>query len=123
MIKHRISDHILTGLQRKVDVEKFVIEFSLTEIHFYYIVYFFNAQGESLDTFKEPLVGNKLTASNDMKVDEQGNYLAPDSEGSYPEGAVGEYDFWLAFIQNATFTYAQVFEQVIAKADTYHRFD
>jgi hypothetical protein len=123
MQKIQISNHSLSGLNRKISVSKFEIDFELSEIHFYYIIYFFNSNGDSLDSFKEPLVGSKLTASNDMKVDEQGNYLQPDENGSYPEGAVGEFDFWLAFIQNDTFTYAQVFAQVIAKADSTNRFD
>ena len=57
-----ISNHKLSSLKRKLSVSKFEIDFELKEIHFYYIIYFFNSNGDSLDSFKEPLVGNKLTA-------------------------------------------------------------
>ncbi len=123
MKQYPISAHKLTGLHRKVSVCYLGFDFETKEVHFFYIVYYYNAQGESIDSFKEPLKGKKLTASNATMVDVQGKYLQPDSEGNYPEGAIGEYDFWLAFTQSGTFEYDKVFENVIKKADFYKRFD
>jgi hypothetical protein len=123
MRQYPISAHQLSGLQRKVAVCYLGFDFETQEVHFFYIVYYYNAQGASIDSFKEPLKGKKLTATNATKVNAQGDYLQPDDEGNYPEGAIGEYDFWLAFTQSGTFNYDSVFENVIEKADEYKRFD
>jgi hypothetical protein len=66
---------------------------------------------------------DKLTATNETKVDAQGNYLQPDENGVYPEGAIGEWDFYVALMFSGAFTQAQIIKMVILRADENNRFN
>ncbi len=66
---------------------------------------------------------DRLTATNDTKVDATGAIVSPDENGSYPEGVIGERDFYVNMMFSGMFTQEQIIQMVILRADENKRFD
>lgn len=66
---------------------------------------------------------DKLTATNDTKVDAQGKILTPDAIGGYPENAIGEWDFYTSAMFSGNFTKEEMIKMVILRADERKQFD
>ena len=66
---------------------------------------------------------DKLTATNDTKVDATGAIILPDENGNYPDGVIGERDFYIFAMFSGKYTQNELVKFVILQADANKRFD
>jgi hypothetical protein len=95
----------------------------IQEMLFHYERRVYESNAENAMEIVEFRKTDKLTATNEVKVNAQGVILNPDEDGEYPEGAIGEYDFYISALFSGNFTKEQMVEMVIQQADSNHRFD
>lgn len=105
---------------RFVEVTKLEIQFITKEIRFDCVVYT-QLEGNEIVKLREY---RTLIADNTIRVNAQGEYLPfEESKTEYtPEQisqSIGEYDFWISFLENTTFSKDEVLEMVVLRADQY----
>lgn len=111
-----ITNEPTHDIQRAVRLRKFDADFDNKSIKMYCIVTPSNPTRMVRET--EVI----LTADNSTFVNAQGQDVEPDEEGNKPEGAFGEYDFLMQYLNNPVIL-GDLFGAYVAKADLKERFN
>lgn len=88
----------------------------------YEAITYVNAQ-ENAKEIVEFRKQDKLLATNDVKVNASGKIILPNEQGEYPEGVIGERDFYIAALFSGNYTQEQLIRFVVLQADSNKRFD
>lgn len=119
------------SIQRKVEVSDTDISHSCKQIEIKCVVHYFTSTGESFSEYIAPRQF-PLFATNEVWVDSKGDY-AQDEEGKYLAnptekqianmGLVGEFDYWINYIQTQNFKFYELAKLIVERADKSNRFD
>lgn len=132
----KISNYLNTTLKRDVKIHSLLIDEDEKRIEFKYTSFCYDESDNEIARLRKT---DFLIADNNSRVNEQGDYYTQNEIDDYDKEqkeqhdkgeieevkkiGIGEFDFWVSFLENRTFIKNDVYEMVVTKADKYKLFD